>query len=121
MQDLTLNFEDKTIENKFLAGKRLIMQQVQLALQCWTGDWFFDGSYGIPYGKRLENKSILIADIEDIILSVDGVQSVQDINVDIKYGNNTKRNQKYFDISALIITKEEEDITLNGLVEISGV
>lgn len=120
MQDLTLDFENKTIINQYMTGKRLILQKVVLALQCWTGDWFLDGSYGIPYGKRLQNKSILMADIQDIILGVEGVASIQDLDVIIRYGNNTKRNQNYYEINATIITNEEEDVTLNGLVLIAG-
>lgn len=120
MQDLTLNFENKTIENTYLTGKRLIIQKVILALQCWTGDWFLNSDYGIPYGLRLQNKSLLIADIQDIILSVDGVVSVEDIKVNIRYGDLTHKRQKYFDISAVIITDQEEQIKMNGLVPIIG-
>lgn len=49
-----------------------------------------DGDYGIPYGTRLQNKSLLIADIEEAIMSVEGVTSVQDTTVEIVYGNFNK-------------------------------
>ena len=121
MIDLTLDFENKTITNQFLKGKQLVIQKVVLALQCWTGDWFLDGDFGIPYGLRLQNKSLLIADIQDVIMSVEGVVSVQDIKVNIKYGDNKNKAKKIFDISATIMTDDNEQIILNGLVPIVGV
>ena len=120
LRDLTLNFEDKTITNEFLKNKKLVLQKVILALQCWTGDWFLDGTYGTPYGLRLDNKALLLADMQDIILSVDGVISVQDLNVKITY-EGERKTQKVFNISALIITEDDEQVILNGLVPIVGV
>lgn len=121
MQDLTLDFENKTISNTFLKNKQLIIQKVVLALQCWTGDWFLDGDYGISYDLRLSNQSLLLADLQDIILGVDGVVSVEDIKVNLKYGDIVHKRQKYFDISATIITSSDEQVELNGLVPIIGV
>lgn len=120
MQDLTLNFDDKTINNTFLTGRQLIIQKVVLALQCWTGDWFLNGDYGISYGLRLENKALLVADLQDIILGVEGVTSVEDIKVNVRYGDTTHKRQKYFDISAVITTEDTEQVQLNGLVPIIG-
>ena len=120
LRDLTLNFEDKTITNEFLKNKKLVLQKVILALQCWTGDWFLDGTYGIPYGLRLDNKALLLADMQDVILNVDGVVSVQDLNVKITYEGEHK-TQKVFEIYALIVTEDDEQVILNGLVPIVGV
>ena len=120
LRDLSLDFENKTITNQFIKGKKLILQKVVLALQCWTGDWFLDGTYGIPYGLRLDNKSLLLADMQDIILSVDGVVSVQDLDVKITY-DGERNTQKVFNIYALIITEDDEQVILNGLVPIVGV
>ena len=120
LRDLTLNFEDKTITNEFLKNKKLVLQKVILALQCWTGDWFLDGTYGIPYGLRLDNKALLLADMKDIILNVDGVVSVQDLNVKITY-EGERKTQKVFEIYALIVTEDDEQVILNGLVPIVGV
>lgn len=120
LRDLTLNFEDKTITNEFLKNKKLVLQKVILALQCWTGDWFLDGTYGIPYGLRLDNKALLLADMQDIILNVDGVVSVQDLNVKITY-EGERKTQKVFEIYALIVTEDDEQVILNGLVPIVGV
>lgn len=120
LRDLTLNFEDKTITNEFLKNKNLVLQKVILALQCWTGDWFLDGTYGIPYGLRLDNKSLLLADMQDIILGVDGVVSIQDLDVKITY-DGERKTQKVFNIYALIITEDDEQVILNGLVPIVGV
>ena len=120
MQDLTLNFDDKTINNTFLTGRQLIIQKVVLAQQCWTGDWFLNGDYGISYGLRLENKALLTADLQEIILGVDGVTSVEDIVVKTRYGDATHKRQKYFVINATIITEDREQVQLNGLVPIVG-
>lgn len=119
LQDLTLDFENKTIINEFMKGKQLILQKVILALQCWTGDWFLDGTYGISYGLRLENKSLLLADMQEIILSVDGVVSVENLKVKITY-DGVRNTQKCFNVSGTIITQDDEQVTLNGLVPIVG-
>lgn len=120
LKDLTLNFENKTFSNTFLKGKNLILQRVVLALQCWVGDWFLDGDFGINYSTRLENKSLLLADIQDIILSVSGVVSVQDIETKITY-DGPRKSQTHININALIITEDNEQITFNGLIPIVGV
>lgn len=117
MQDLTLDFQNKTISNSYLRGKRLILQKVQLALQCWTGDWFLDGEYGISYDLRLDSKGLLLADMREIILSVEGVKSVQDLKIDAVH----RDGQLVFIMSATIFTSNEESVVYNGLVPIIGV
>lgn len=114
MQDLTLDFTNKTINNTFLKGKDLIVQQVILALQCWTGDWFLDGSYGIDYENRLRSQGLLLADMEDIILSVDGVKSVQDIDLRIGY-EGERFTQKVIYISASLVLTTSDQITLSNI------
>lgn len=119
LQDLTIDFENKTIINEFVKGKRLILQKVILAVQCWTGDWFLDGNYGIPYDYRVDNKSLLLSDLQDIILGVEGVISLQDLDVKIMY-EGSKNTQKAFNVKATIITQDEDVVILNGLVPIIG-
>lgn len=119
LQDLTLNYENKTITNQFIKGKNLIIQKVVLALQCWTGDWFLDGDFGISYNLRLDNKSLLLADIQEVILSVEGVISVQNLDIKIVYVGENK-TQKAFEITADITTRDEEQVIFNGLVPIIG-
>ena len=118
-QDLTIDFENKTIVNEFVKGKNLILQKVILACQCWIGDWFLDGDYGIPYNYRVDNKSLLLSDLQDIILGVDGVISLQDLDVKITY-EGPKNTQKAFNITGTIITRDEDVVILNGLVPIIG-
>lgn len=118
-QDLTIDFENKTIINEFVKGKRLILQKVILAVQCWIGDWFLDGNYGIPYDYRVDNKSLLLSDLQDIILGVDGVISLQDLDVKIVY-EGVRSTQKAFNIKSTIITQDEDVVLLNGLVPIIG-
>lgn len=119
LQDLTLDFKNKKIINRFLKGKHLILQKVVLALQCWVGDWFLDGDYGIKYGVRLENESLLLADIQDVIKSVDGVVAVHDIETKITY-DGERFTQKVLNINATIITEDNEQFILNGLTVIVG-
>lgn len=109
--DLTLNFNDKTISNTFLKDKDLIIQKVILSLQCWLGDWYLDGSYGVNYGVRLQNKGLLIADMEDIIKSVDGVTSVQDITIKTTY-EGERFTQKVININVTLTLEDGEQFTL---------
>lgn len=117
LKSLKLNFDDKTITNEFIKGKELIIQEVVLALQCWTGDWFLDGTYGIPYELRLRNKALLLADAQSIIMSVDGVLSIQDL--DIK--TIKQDGKKIFYITGTLSLEDNEDVTFNGLIPIVGV
>lgn len=121
MRDLILDFENKTLNNNYLTGKNLIIQKVVLAIQCWAGDWFLDSDYGIPYGTRLQNKSLLIADIEETIMSVEGVTSVQDTTVEIVYGDFNRKSQRQYKINTTVITDTYEEVELNGLIPMIGV
>lgn len=120
LKSLKLNFENKTITNEFIKGKDLTIQEVILALQCWTGDWFLDGGFGIPYDLRLNSKALLLADMQSVIMSVDGVLSVQDLDVKIKY-ENERKNRKTFHITGKLSLRENEEVVFNGLVPIVGV
>lgn len=117
LKSLKLNFDNKTISNEFIKGKELIVQKVILSLQCWTGDWFLDGSYGIPYDLRMRNKALLLADIHSIIMSVDGVLSVQDLDIKSVISDN----KKIFYITGTLSIEDNEQVIFNGLVPIVGV
>lgn len=119
IQDLTLNFDDKTISNTFIKGKQQVLQAVVLALQCWAGDWFLDGEIGIAYNLRLDNKSLLLADIQEVILGVEGVQSLKNLKIEVGY-QGPKKTQKVFYITGDITTEDEQQVFLNGLVNIVG-
>lgn len=121
MRDLILDFDNKIIDNNYITGKNLIIQKVKLAIQCWAGDWFLDSDFGIPYGIRLENKSLLVADIENAIMSVEGVSSVQDTSVEIMYTDIHKKRQKQYKINTTIITDTYEEVELNGFIPLIGV
>ena len=120
LRSLKLDFDNKTISNEFIKGKDLIIQEVILALQCWTGDWFLDGGFGIPYDLRLNSKALLLADMQSVIMSVDGVLSVQDLDVKIKY-ENERKNRKTFHITGKLSLRENEEVVFNGLIPIVGV
>ena len=78
-----------------------------------------DGDYGIPYNYRVDNKSLLLSDLQDVILGVDGVISLQDLDVKITY-EGIKNTQKAFNINATIVTEDEDVIIMNGVVPIIG-
>ena len=90
-----------------------------LALQCWAGDWFLDGEAGIAYNLRLDNKSLLLADIQEVILGVEGVQSLKNLKVEVGYQGPNK-TQKVFYVTGDITTEDEQQVFLNGLVDIVG-
>lgn len=114
-KDLKLDYENKTVINQFIKGKEQIVQAVILSLQCWAGDWYLDGDFGIEYDLRLDNRALLLADIEEVIMSNEGVISVQDLDVKVKYDENIR----YFDITGSISTQEEQ-VIFNGLIPVIG-
>lgn len=120
LKSLKLNFYNKTITNEFIKGKELIVQEVILALQCWAGDWFLDGGFGIPYDLRLNSKALLLADIQSVIMSVDGVLSVTDLNIKVTYENERKK-RKILNITGTLNLVENEEVIFNGLIPIVGV
>lgn len=119
-KDLTLDFTNKKIINSFIKGKNLTIQQVVLSLQCWVGDWFLDGEFGTAYDLRLNNKSLLLSDIQSVILSNDKVSSVKDLDMYITY-DGINKSMKVVNISATIFTTDGEEIVFNELVPIVGV
>jgi hypothetical protein len=118
--DLELDYETKKIKNNFIKGKQLIMQRVVLALQCWTGDWFLDGEYGIPYDLRIDNKGLLLADAQSIILGVEGVSSVKDLDLKVTYGDMQHKSQRIFHITGTVETIDNEIGILNDLIPVVG-
>lgn len=118
--DLELDYENKKIKNNFIKGKQLIMQRVVLALQCWVGDWFLDGEYGIPYDLRIDNKGLLLADTQSIILGVEGVSSVKDLDLKVTYGDMRHKSQRIFHITGTVETIDNEIGILNDLIPVVG-
>lgn len=118
--DLELDYETKKIKNNFIKGKQLIMQRVVLALQCWVGDWFLDGEYGIPYDLRIDNKGLLLADAQSIILGVEGVSSVKDLDLKVTYGDMQHKSQRIFHITGTVETIDNEIGILNDLIPVVG-
>lgn len=118
--DLELDYENKKIKNNFIKGKQLIMQRVVLALQCWVGDWFLDGEYGIPYDLRIDNKGLLLADAQSIILGVEGVSSVKDLDLKVTYGDMRHKSQRIFNITGTVETIDNEIGILNDLIPVVG-
>ena len=42
MKDLTLDFENKRVYNKFITDRDLVLQQVKVVVQIWQNDWYLD-------------------------------------------------------------------------------
>ena len=60
-------------------------QRVVARLQLWRGEWFIDREAGVPYiqdilGKRAD-EALVKRTITEIILTVPGVEAVEDIQV----------------------------------------
>ena len=81
MKDLTLDFENKRVYNKFINDRDLVLQQVKVVVQIWQNDWYLDYSNGIDYRRRFGNKPMLLADLENAILSVSGVTKVSNLDL----------------------------------------
>ena len=81
MKDLTLDFENKRVYNKFITDRDLVLQQVKVVVQIWQNDWYLDYSNGIDYRRRFGNKPMLLADLENAILSVSGVTKVSNLDL----------------------------------------
>lgn len=117
LRSLKLDFENKKISNEFIKSEELIIQEIILALQCWAGDWFLDGTQGIEYDLRLIDKGLLLADVKNIILSNDNVLSVQDLDI-----KSTKEDGiLVFNITGTLNLVEQEEVIFNGLIPIIGV
>ena len=104
----------------YVREQKAIELDIQMRLYEWFNDCFFALQKGIDWKTRLgahNQKQLLDNDIQEVILSVDGVVSVQNIEVELLYEDK----QQFFSINALIVTQDDEQIIYNGLVPIIGV
>lgn len=126
MKDLTLDFDNKRIINSFITNKDLVLQQVKVVVQIWYNDWYLDYYSGIDYKTRFTNKPMLLADLENAILSIDGVTGVRDLNIVESYINLSSNIQartrtKVYNITGTISLLNENIEIKNGEVTIMGV
>lgn len=126
MKDLTLDFDNKRIINSFITNKDLVLQQVKVVVQVWYNDWYLDYYSGIDYKARFANKPMLLADLENAILSINGVTGVRDLNIVEDYINLSSNIQartktKVYNITGTISLLNENIEIKNGEVTIMGV
>lgn len=126
MKDLTLDFDNKRIINSFITNKDLVLQQIKVVVQVWYNDWYLDYYSGIDYKTRFANKPMLLADLENAILSIDGVTGVRDLNIVEDYINLSSNIQartktKVYNITGTISLLNENIEIKNGEVTIMGV
>ena len=96
--DLKINFETGKIENLPVSGKERILQQIKIATRIFKGNWELDDNYGNSFFEG-SGKAILLSEIREMIDQVDGVISIQSINISEIFDTNGKGE---FTIDALI-------------------
>ena len=117
MKELCLDFDNKKIINSFITDKELILQNVKLVVQIWQKDWYLDYTGGIDYRRRFGNKPLLLADLENAILSVNGITKVN--NLQLK--EDVVDGLTIFNITGTLTFNDETYTLKNGEVTIVGV
>lgn len=117
MKDLTLDFQNKKIKNTFISNRDLVLQQICLVVQVWYQDWYLDYYFGIKYKTRLANKPMLLADLENAITSINGVNSVKNLAIVEDIVNKLK----VYYVTGTIVFQNETIELKNGEVVITGV
>ncbi len=70
-----------------------VAQQICITLKFWLGEWFLNKNEGVPYLERIMIKNPNLNHIRQIlrekILSVDGVDSVNELNLSVDNRSRT--------------------------------
>lgn len=90
MNDLQMTREgDLCILDNDICTTDSVEQGIYIRLRWWFGEWKFGPDYGVKYFENIfiknPNKTLIIDDITKQLLDVDGVKSVDSINVTIDY------------------------------------
>lgn len=68
-----------------------VAQQILITLRFWLGEWFLDTTQGVPYLEYILVKNPNINHVRQIlteaILSVEGVQTINDMTLDFDQRN----------------------------------
>lgn len=82
--------------NNFIEGTEAIAQKIKTTLLLFYGEWWEDLTIGLPMFQSIlgqvntQNVSIALKNlVETKLLSIEGVQQIQDINIDIHERNIT--------------------------------
>ena len=88
MKDLLLDSNgDLLFVNGDLSFTDSVIQAIKIRLRWFVGEWRINQSYGIPYYEdvfiKKPNKILIEEAIREEIMTVDEVQGVQDVNIEI--------------------------------------
>ena len=91
--DIVLKVErDGGLDLVFSTGVQAVAQEIRIKLDWLRGEWEFDPSKGVPYFENLLgqkfNESTIRQEINTQLLSVEGVKTVDRLNVSF---SNTSR------------------------------
>lgn len=94
MNDLQMTREgDLRIANNDILATDSIEQGIYIRLRWWFNEWKFGPGYGVKYFENVfvknPNRQIIISEITNQILSVDGVKSVDDVVIEIDSAERT--------------------------------
>lgn len=93
-------------------GDDLIVQRLRINLRFFTGDWFLDLNYGVPYHGRVLIKGVNDADIHQIfqaaIVNTRGVAIAE--NLEVTIGNADERK---ITIAATALTDKGTTVTVS--------
>ena len=77
-----------------------VAQQILITLRFWLGEWFLDTTQGIPYLEYIliknPNENHIRQILSEAILSVEGVQAVDEMTLDF----DAKNRRLYVEYSA---------------------
>ena len=116
MYDLALNVDnwDLVFHNNDLMiidNAERIGQQIKITLQFWLDEWFLDTTKGIPYLQYICVKNPNLQHIRQIfrnaILSVDGVDSVTQLNLNVNAKERILSVEYTANTTAGLLTRRE--------------
>ena len=85
--DLLLQNNDLTI----IDNAERVAQQILITLRFWYGEWFLDTTQGVPYLEYIlvknPNENHIRQILTEAILSVEGVNTVDDMELDFDVRN----------------------------------
>lgn len=108
MKDIKIDFENRKLLNETIDGKDRVIQQIKVAVRTWINDFFLNENFGIDYHTCWTNLTLLELYVREQVEAIDGIFSVQRINVQkIK----DERNIDYIKID-IGITYENDEIAI---------
>lgn len=103
MKDLQLDFINKKVINAFIDKKERVSQQIRIAVNVWTQDWFPDETFGVDYDSSWGNQQLMESYIKSQISQVPGVKTISSFKIQT-ISNDTS---VYFQIDATVVYNGE--------------